>query len=241
MQRYSRNMRNILLYSLIFAKALALGSCASDELKEPVRASLVFTIEANQPPQEELSINEVALTITQLDFDSKRKAGEDYPFTIHFDEPLQISSQSTKSALISAFDLPQGEYNQIDIDLEIAAKHGFSTVNEENSIRINGMYKAKNKAAVPFMFVYTEATNFSYQLGNGSTGVLSVDQQVTPELSLSFDPAYWLAELNENRLKSAKTTEIDGTETILISANFNDKIYTDLLRRLEKANRLKVK
>lgn len=247
----------ILVY---FCLTFLLLSCGKDELTKPAAVSLQMEMEEKEVSLQEqeteslIVIERARYRFSSLNFEGYRQIGNDYFFSNEFQDPMDVWVETDRLSEILDFDMPQGEYDQVKISLqvkksgEVASGGGKKRAqnekpfNENAAIIMEGFYTNSRQEQVPLIFVYDFDETFDYtaQGGSGPKAIL-IDKAQSNQAVIGFDAAYWMQLINARMLQSAKLTDVDGEPTIVISADKNEHIFTLLSSRLRNASKLTFK
>jgi hypothetical protein len=225
-------------FFIIIAIALVLVSC-KDELTLPAKVHFDFgmVIFQNEDPAKgqqktsspnRYSIESGELTIEAIEFDGRRNQGKDVYFMSNFSEKI-VSQLDTQSANIKVeFDIPQGEYNRVDITLHLG--EGNNT-----PLRLEGQftYGQSNTIPIHFEYAYTDKITIRAKPKNGTNIILSKDN--VSNAKVIVDTEFLFRFLNPGVIANAARVNQDGQETILINHLNNVEIFNQVANRFNNA------
>ena len=252
-----KQLYGILIYSCLL---FPFTSCTKDELTKPAPVSLQMEMAQEKVTFQEqekktyIRIEKATYHFSGLAFEGYRQVGNDYFFSREFEDALLVNVEEGKDAELLEFDMPQGEYDQVKISLHIqrisangpANEKGKNkeegSLNKEGAIVMEGFYTNTHQQEVPLLFVYDFDETFEYTAGQGRGGnPISVDKTHQNKAIIRFDAVYWMQLINGRMLQSAKLTKVEGTPTIIISADRNEHIFNLLTSRIQNASELSFK
>ncbi len=222
-------------YVYIIAGILISGfsSCEKDELTLPSKVNFEFTMEAyhsSAAAQSKfgLDIDEGTIIINSIEFDGNREVGEDYFFTRDFTPSLQAVMPDGDTSQVS-FDVPQGVYNNIEIEFSLGAK-------DKNALTLYGKYKQGPFAQVPVHIEYTFPEKIRVRAKNQDGKKQIVLQKDKPSTAkVIFNTPAFFQLINPKMIENAVRVEINGTPTILINNEVNVDIFNLLATRLDNS------
>ena len=229
-------MKNKLFIGL-FVSVFALYSCEKDELTLPAEVTLEFAMEPFHA-ETDLKINsgfdvdQGIITLEGLEFDGRREQGGDYFFTRNFELPLQAELHSGSANQQVSFDVPQGVYNRIEMDLSLGMENEFA-------LRLQGRFQRGPVDEIPVVFEYSFTERIRIRAKNQDDQeqiVLKKDQPATA--TILMDVPFMFQLVSPGMIQSAQTTTINNEEVILITIDHNTEIFNLLAPRLEKSIRV---
>ena len=225
------------LFIAILACFVGLTSCEEDELTLPTEVNLAFAMEPYHAETGIKSIygfdvNEGNITINSLEFDGRRDQGEDYFFTKHFDNVLQAELHSGNVNQEVSFDIPQGVYNRIELNLSLGTETG-------TAFRLQGVFQKGPFDEIPLVFEYSFTENVRIRAKNKEGNEQIVLKKDNPSTAtILIDVPFMFQLVNPGMVQFAETTPIDGEDVILINIEKNTDIFNLLVTRLEKSMRV---
>ena len=230
-------MRN-LFYIFFFVCFVFLSSCEKDELTLPVEVSLDFAIkpyhaETGLKASNGFDVNQGAVIIQSLEFDGRRDEGEDYFFTKQFDIPLQAQMHNGNVNQQVSFDIPQGVYKRIELNLSLGLEEG------EYAFQLKGTFQRGPLEEIPIVFEYSFNEEVRIRAKNKEGNEQIVLKKDNPSTAtILVDVPFMFQLINPGMIQMAETTVIDNNETILINLENNTDIFNLLANRLEKSMRV---
>lgn len=229
-------MKNLLIASLVLM-IFGLLSCEKDELTLPAEVNFEFSMEPYQTDgtlksMNSFNLNEGTIEINSLEFDGRRSQGEDYYFTKHFDEALHADLHTGKKNQEVTFDIPQGVYNRIDLNLTIGTE-------EDNAIRLQGTFQQGPFEEITVVFEYSFTENVRIRARNKEGNEQIVLKKDTPTTAtVVLDVPFLFQLVNTGMIQFAEITPVDGSDVILINIEKNTDIFNLLATRLDKSMRV---
>lgn len=226
-------MKKTLFLSCIICIAVS-TACEKNELKLPAEVQLAFdmntfALEENSKSGQQFSIDEAYLVLGSLEFDGEREQGEDYFFTSNFDEPLQAEMHTGNSSRTVSFDIPQGVYNRIELNLSVGTK-------SSHAIMLRGSFHKGPLEDVPVVFEYPFMEEIRVRAMNreGNRQVV-LTKDVPGKATILLDAPFMFQLLNMGMLINAQQFSFEGEETIIINSEKNTDIFSVLATRLDKS------
>ncbi|MDT8402533.1 MAG: hypothetical protein RQ743_12630 [Bacteroidales bacterium] len=226
-------MKKKVLLSCILCIAV-ISSCEKDELKLPAEVKLAFEMDAlkiqeNTKAGQVFSVDEAYLVLSALEFDGKREEGEDYFFTSLFDEALHAEMHTGQASRNVSFDIPQGIYKLIDLNLMVGDETSPAVV-------LRGKFQRGPLEDVPVIFEYAFREEIKVRAMNKEGKrqvVLRKDIPGTATILLDVPSMFQL--FNIGLLRNAEQFSYQGEETIIINNEKNTDIFNLLATRLDKS------
>jgi hypothetical protein len=218
-------MRVKLIYVIIFVLSVFI-SCQKQKLKQPVETQVKFSIVKNESSSNLVKIKNGILIINNFIFKGQRVKGIPFDFKRSFDNGLTIDF-TNKSIEKLKFDIPQGDYTNLDFTL--------NTPDKIKGLQIFGDYKLSQGPNVEVILEIEQQLVFNlktlikdfieFKKGNPKT------------ITLNFNADYWFETLTENDLDNATLTTNNngvglGNSTIFISSTQNTNLYQIILSRI---------
>lgn len=229
-------MKN-LLKICVAVIVLGLASCERDELTLPAEVIFEFSMEPYQTDvavksMNGFNVNEGTIEIKSLEFDGRRSQGEDYYFTKHFDQPLHAELHTGLKNQEVAFDIPQGVYDRIDLNLSLGTE-------DNNAIRLQGTFQQGPFDEIPVVFEYSFTEDVRVRARNNEGNEQIVLKKDTPATAtVVLDVPFLFQLVNIGMFQFAEITPIDDQDVILINIGKNTDIFNLLATRLEKSMRV---
>lgn len=230
-------MKN-LFYIFFFFCFVSLTSCEKDELTLPAEVTLDFAMESYHAEtglkaNNAFDLNQGAVIIQSIEFDGRRDEGEDYFFTKHFDNALQAELHNGNVNQQVSFDVPQGVYKRVEMNLSLGLEEG------EYAFRLQGSFQRGPFEEIPIVFEYSFNEKVRIQAKNKEGNEQIVLKKEKPSTAtILVDVPFMFQLVNPGMIQMAETTVIDNNETILINPENNTDIFNLLATRLEKSMRV---
>jgi len=225
-------MKNAFFISCI--TCIALCSCEKDELKLPVEVKLAFdlksfNLEEDIKAGQQFYVNEAYFILTKLEFDGTREEGEDYFFTLHFDEPLYAEMHTGFTSRDVSFDIPQGVYSKIDLTLVAGEETG-------PALSLRGRYQKGPLENIPVLFEYSFREEIRVRGMNkeGNRQVV-LRKDVPGTATVLLDVPFMFQLFNIGMLRNAERFLYEGEETIIINSEKNTDIFNLVATRFDKS------
>lgn len=225
-------------FFIILIIALVLASC-KDELTLPAKVHFDFgmVIFQNEDPVQvqqktnspnRYSIERGELTIEAIEFDGRRNQGKDVYFMSSFPEKVVSKLESQSSNVKVDFDIPQGEYNRVEITLHLSG-------DADAPLRLQGQftYGQSNIIPIHFEYAYTDQITIRAKPMNGTNIILSKDN--VSNAKVIVDAEFLFRFLNPGVIANAERVSQDGQETILINHLNNVEIFNQVANRFNNA------
>jgi hypothetical protein len=214
------------LLSVLVSSCL-LSSC-KNEFKEtaPVQVSLKLTNPINS---NSISISGGTARIGSFGISGDRKQGDGVSFLNNLSNETTADLSSGTINPIINFDLFQGTYTRLDINL------GMNPTAENGSIELLGLYnegleEGENKN---FVFRYEPEMMLNWNLAISEEINIVADQNT--EVLIELDANYLFSGIPESLWHHSSYENINGEEIIYITSQKNTAIYTILIGRLNAA------
>jgi hypothetical protein len=166
-----------------------------------------------------LSFFEGQIVLREIAFDGERTQADDVYFDVGFDEGLKVLFSSSEVNNQLVFDIPQGTYSAIRIDLYAEKSAG-------ELIKIIGKYKSTSGIEYPIILELNQI-EFYDKMAKNKQGDVEVDLVAgnPTKAIIKLDPIFWMGNLSTNQLDAAQTTLVDGVESILINSETNEGLF----------------
>ena len=156
--------------------------------------------------------------------------GEDIAFSRSFDSGLTINFDPNKEISELQYDIPQGEYTELNISFDTFED------NRDRTLVVNGIYTTTTGDDVPitFEFMSSEYFSISSEADDGS-GTIILDKDVASSSLIKLNPIHWFGGISLSTLDGAERTNVNGTSTILINDEINGDIYDLIADKIDEA------
>ncbi len=221
-------MKTITFYIIILSFLFV--QCKKNELKKPTDVSFKMDINRNVSQQGHLVFTEGNIFIQDFSIEGDRKEGESISFSKSFPEGLNINFSPMNSISELAFDIPQGDYNELVVAFSIKYYNGNS------NIMVKGAYTNASGDSTPLLYEFKDDDLISI-VGEDDEGEASIvlDKDISVNALVQFDPVYWFATVSNSLLDNATLVNLNGTQTILVNSSTNEGIYDLVVDRMEES------
>lgn len=223
---------------VVLITAVSLFSCEKDELKLPSKLNIEFDMDAfsleDAAPKggQLLVIDESSLIINTIEFDGKREQGDDYFFASSFEIPVEAQMHTGSSNQNISFDIPQGIYNNIEMNIKIGDK-------EKTALRLKGKLSKGPFEDIPVVFEYSFSEEIRVRAedrqGNRQI-IMRKDRPSTAQITMDAPGLCRL--LNMGMIMMADQTVVNGEQMILINNTQNTEIFNIMATRLDQSLRV---
>lgn len=229
-------MRKVFFFVFISFIFLVL-SCEKDDLTLPVQVDFEFTMdsfrsEGAKKASTFFEIDKGIINIQQIEFDGRRDQGEDYYFTSGFDSLVQAQLHNKILSQNISYDIPQGVYNRINLNLLIGDGN-------KDALCLEGRFQKGFMKEVQIIFIYSFQEQIEIKaknrIGNDQI-VLSMDSQMKANLVLNVPYLFQL--VNMNMIQNAEITIKEEKDVIEINKEKNIDIFNLLATRLDNSMRV---
>jgi len=229
-------MKKYISYILFLFILCGLFSCGK-KWKETTQASFVFEI--NDDSNGYIQFDEGYIILHNFDFSGNREQGKkEVDFERNFGNQTNLAKVSltgtSNTSYPIEFDIPQGTYTSIDIQIEISMQQG-----NEQAVLLTGIYTKDNGSDIPLQFEFNQGISFTIkaQNQNGSGDIVLVEDKPA-EATVILDPIYWFGTVSKNMLENASLKNIQGTPTLVVSHTHNSNIYDMVVGRIGSGNKV---
>ncbi|MCH2022934.1 MAG: hypothetical protein MK207_10700 [Saprospiraceae bacterium] len=214
---------------LKFFCILILGVFACSKVhqwKKPVKITFNVDVTKDSIADGKLIFESGYLDIESFNFDGNRINGSDVFFTKTLKSKIITNSNKPiKEDLI--FDIPQGIYSSINIDV-------LSMKDNLPNLVIKGEFQNESGVLIPVRFEFNETETFeivgqNYIGNNNDIDLVEIDRI---NATIWIDPSNWFKGVSINSIENAKLVPIDGRNVILINDNTNQYIYKTVVAAL---------
>lgn len=217
-------------FFLLFCFVGVIVSC-NKKWKKPTDVFFDFQLNSNSN-NGIVKFNTASINLNKIYFNGERSQGVK---SVQLSQSLAnqlIHFDTNPSSAGITFNIPQGTYSKMDIDLSIIANQN------EPALSVYGTYidtLDNDTSAIVFQLFDQHIINLiANQSGGGSQINLVAGNPAT--VNIILNPNYWFDLINPNLLDNANIEDIDGVETIFINANENINLYNLILNRITKNN-----
>ena len=225
----SRQFKFIILSFGIF---FLVAACHKESLKEPVSVNITIDMNRLSDPFHSYHFEEGVMLIQSIRLLGDRVEGQDIDFLREFPDGLFLSMNGQIHLDDLGFDLPQGEYDSLN--LEIVTGN-----NQNTNLKIEGEFVSPLHSAdtMALIFEVAEPVTFTWKVQNGNGYTISLNSVTNYQLQVHMDPIYWFENISYQLLDAADSVFVDNVNTIPINNNENIPLYTIIKKQMENGNR----
>lgn len=221
------------LIVLILSIGIFSFSSCGKKWKKPTEVSFKFQLNSNSNSGL-VKFTSGFLTLNKISFMGDRKQGQNHiDLNQSFNNNLQVNFSQTASSSGIIFDIPQGTYDKIEVQM------GTDGDQTGTSLLIFGYYvnALNDTIALQFEFPADDAINIQAQNASGGNQIVLIEDQPSNP-SVIMNPNYWFASVSQSMLDGATQNLILGVPTIVINDNDNSDIYELVADRLKDGNEI---
>lgn len=227
---------------LILPAVFILTSCIKNELTLPSKVEFNFGLQPMvgengiignsfvlKSALNQVTLDKGSLILDAIEFDGKREEGKDVFFISNFKESLvaDLSSQTTNFKV--DFDIPQGIYNRIDIDLYLSDL-------QEISLIIEGGVKIGIFQEIPVRFEYDFPDKIKVRASAMQPGQNIVLRKDKSSLAtVLIDIGFLFRFINPGVIANADIVEIEGADVILINKEYNIELFNQIATQISNS------
>lgn len=204
--------------------SLLLSSC-KNEFKEtaPVQVSLKLT---NPIISNSISISGGSAHIGSFGITGERKQGDDVSFLNSFSNETTADLSSGSINPLINFDLFQGTYTRLDVNL------GLNSTSSNSTIELLGEYTedGEEEEFTKFVFRYDPEIKLNWNLAISEEINIVADQNTG--IFIEIDANYLFSGIPESIWHKCSSENINGEEIIFITSQKNTAIYSILIGRI---------
>jgi len=223
--------RGIIFLAVVFS--LFFSSCEKEDYTKPVEVSFEFTMDSLQlnesPKSGSFTIDKGTLIVQTFEFDGRRDQGDDYYFTSEFSTPLRAELHNQNTNQNVSFDIPQGIYNRIEINLSLGDGN-------ENALCLEGSFRRGPFDEVPILFEYAFQEQVRITARNKQDSeqiVLSTDNPVKATIRINVPNLFQF--VNMNMIRNAEMVQENGVDVIKINNENNNSIFNLIATKLDNS------
>ncbi|MEW6468339.1 MAG: hypothetical protein AB1458_05405 [Bacteroidota bacterium] len=217
----------------LLALSFLIASCEK-KWKKPTDVSFGFQLNSNSGSGL-IKFTSGYILLDRIDFDGERKQGSNnVDFSKDYDPNVQIDLSTINLSSGIAFDIPQGTYTRIDLNVRTEEQQ-----NSMPNLVIYGTYinTINDTLAVQFEFNSGESFEITAQSSSGGNEIVLIEDQPSTT-KIVFNPKYWFDVVPQSMLDSANITIVNGVQTIIVSENDNQDIYQLAADRIRDGNQV---
>lgn len=213
----------------ILSIGLILSSCKKANLKKPTQIDVIINTNTSEPLSNSLNYKSSEFLIQTFTIKGDRVEGESIDFARNLDEPAMVTEETLEIEELK-FEIPQGEYTDILIILELS------------EAKFNSQYKLSNGPTVNVIFEIENPTLFSINCSfDSQANYITLDTKIANVMNIQLNPIHWLNSLTNDQLDNADLTVGNsgvglGNSTILINSSNNVSLYTNIVNHIGDGN-----
>ena len=174
-----------------------------------------------------ISFSEGHMLIGSLEFEAESIADEDsldIEFEVEKTLKVDLGDVETPDTVVQ---IPAGEYEEVEIEAELFDPDTMSSIN------MKGTYTNSQNEEIPLVFDYRDDMEFEIE-GEAEDGeAITLDNDVSPMARVNFSPDSLFSNISTDMLDQARH---DQEGVLLISEDFNAKIYDKVVNRLDESS-----
>lgn len=242
-------MKRIITYVFFLLAGTFLSCQETDEFKVSSDVGFRMDIDREANSNERLNFTGGYITLASFSFEGRREQGADVFFTKEYDRGLQIAFDATQPVDALAFQVPQGNYVRIEVEMETYDGTSIS------GLVVTGSYLHSNGTRYPLRLELSSSVDFEIEAKDKTGSKQIVLKQSSPaSAKIKLDPAEWFEAVplshmdsavlatgeNEGERESEEEGESEeemesGASFILINEEFNESIYEIIITRIEQS------
>ena len=232
-------MKKIATY-VFFLLAGILWSCEeTEEFKIPSDVDFRMDINRGGNPGGRLNFTSGYIIISSFSFEGRREQGGDVFFTKEYERGLLVPFDATQPVDALAFQVPQGNYLRVEVEIETYDDTSVS------GLVVSGSYLHSNGTRYPIRFELSSSVDMEIEARDKSGSKEIVLKQSSPATAkIKLDPVKWFAAVPLSHLDNAILTveesegEMEGEQGssyILINEGVNESIYEIIITRIQQS------
>jgi hypothetical protein len=230
-------MYRIAIYMMLMLAGVFSSCQDEEEFKIPTDVSFQVDINRNASTNGRLQFSQGHITLASFAFDGRREEGGDVYFEKSYERGLLINFAPGQPIDALKFQIPQGNYNRIEVELETYDDF------ESPGLVVVGSYLNSNGVLYPLRFEAGSSLDFEVQSKEQSGNTQIVLRAGTAANAIiKLDPVRWFSAVPSSYLDNAVLNveedvsegEVEiGTSYILINEETNEEIYEIIMSRIE--------
>ena len=228
-------MRKVFVF--IFGLLVLFSSCEKDELTQPVEVEFEFSMESfhlegTSKAGSGFEVDEGIIVVNEIQFDGRRNQGEDYYFTSDFDSPLTAQMNNHETNQNIAYDIPQGIYDHIDINLSLGDTAQFA-------LQLKGRFQRgpMDEVLVDFQYQFQEQIRIRARNNQNNEQVV-LTQGSGVKAKVIFDVPHLFQFVSMKMIQNAEITNNGSSNVLEINSEKNTDIFNLLITRLDNSMRV---
>lgn len=225
-----KTFKNYAIYLLALIVITGTVSCGK-KWKKPASVSYEFRLHDNSSTGL-VNFTGAQVRIANIKFSGDRKQGQKHvEMDQSFDPALQLPLSLTSTSTAIEFDIPQGTYHKIEMQLNLDGALGAGA-----SVILQGYY-IKDSRSVPVRFEYYSPRIIKAAARNlsGDPDIVLIEDQPAVATVL-LNPSLWFQQIPANMFDNAQLTASWGDSVMVISPAHNEDIYKLVIDRIDQGN-----
>ena len=224
------------IFSLLVG--ILLSCQETEEFKIPSDVGFRMDINRETNPEGRLSFTGGYITLASFSFEGRREQGGDVFFTNEYERGLQVAFDATKPVDALTFQVPQGNYTRIEVEMETYDDTAIS------GLVVSGSYLHSNGTRYPLRLELNSSVDIEIEARDNSGSSQIVLQQKSPATAkIKLNPLKWFEAVPLSHLDNAILTEGEEEEGegdpvvsyIIINEEVNESIYEVIITRIEQS------
>lgn len=207
-------------HAAFIALLLIFASCEK-KWKQPVTVNLEFeTVQTLGS----VDFNDGSISVNEIQFSSSRKQAEDVAF--ERDEDVSINMPSGSFSTPVSFELPQGTYTQMKLNLVVENDSG-------PGIILKGNYAKQGQQVIPVQIEINSSQLFQLIVKeNDGTNEIVLIKDAPRALVITMNLEFLLTDISIDSWQNADMQNTTGIPAIIINTQNNPTIYNSIISRL---------
>lgn len=240
-------MKRIITYVFFLLAGTLLSCQETDEFKVSSDVAFRMDIDREANSGGRLNFTGGSITLASFSFEGRREQGADVFFTKEYERGLQIAFDATQPVDALAFQVPQGNYVRIEVELETYDDTAVS------GLVLTGSYLHSNGVRYPLRLELSSSVDIEIEASDRSGSKQIVLKQSSPATAkIKLDPIKWFEAVPLSHLDNAVLTAgesegevenegeseeemVSGASYILINEEVNESIYEIIITRVEQS------
>ena len=240
-------MKRIITYVFFLLAGTLLSCQETDEFKVSSDVAFRMDIDREANSGGRLNFTGGSITLASFSFEGRREQGADVFFTKEYERGLQIAFDATQPVDALAFQVPQGNYVRIEVELET---YDDTTV---SGLVLTGSYLHSNGVRYPLRLELSSSVDIEIEASDRLGSKQIVLKQSSPATAkIKLDPIKWFEAVPLSHLDNAVLTAgesegevenegeseeemVSGASYILINEEVNESIYEIIITRIEQS------
>ncbi len=233
-------MKRLFILLFFVVPVAIFNGCEEDALDEPTKVDLQVSMKNLDSEEKNTSqngnpmqIESGEIAIKSIEFDGSRENAKDYYFSKSFQNGVVGHLEKGELSKNVTFNIPQGTYHPAKLKLNL------KPANSTHGLMLHGEYNPPvlEDAELEFNFFETEKPlEILIQNSKGNKKVLfKKGKTKTLEIQLNLNSVF--AQFNVNRLEGANAIQEGNKRKIIISKEYNEDLYYDLVGGIKESTR----